>query len=107
MVHYEAKKDLYCDKGIGDSMTTHHSLIDESFCDVIYDQVVPSKVPDEGRDSEDGDDEFSEDEGLVDGKLKLSNIQLYFDDSLYIAPPIVVRLEEDLAAMEKETAFKK
>ena len=61
--HYETKKDVMCEKGMGDSMTTHHSLIDESFCDILYEKVASRKVPKDKLDSEDGDDEFSEEEG--------------------------------------------
>ena len=39
--------------------------------------------------------------------LKYTNLALYFDQSLFEAPPIIRKLEDELAQQEKETAFKK
>lgn len=40
-------------------------------------------------------------------QLKYTNLALYFDQSLFEAPPIIKKLEDELAQQEKETAFKK
>ena len=52
-------------------------------------------------DSEDGDDEDSDEFGS-ESNMKYVNLQVYFDEALFEAPPIIIKLEEELIALDKD-----
>ena len=67
------KSIISATKTTGDQVTTHCSLVDDSFCDHIYELTHVIKDSKDSA-SEDGDDELSDDPGPSDGKLRFANL---------------------------------
>ena len=103
-VHYETKTGNF-------NMITHCSRVDESFVDYLGEQEIEMNTQRyanvlknlaKGQKPEKEKKEIKPDE-----KVKYNNFVVYFDQSLFEAPPIVVKLEEELANNENEGAYKK
>ena len=72
--YFEVKKSIIsAAKTHGDQVTTHCSLVDDSFCDHIYELTHVIKESSRSA-SEDGDDELSDEPGPSDGKLRFANL---------------------------------
>ena len=59
---------------------------------------IPNKEEDSDEDPEKANETRVE-------KLHYSNFVIYFDQALYEAPPIIIKLEDDLAKNENEGAY--
>ena len=90
-------------------MITHASKVDESFIDYLGEQEAmmdTQRYASVLKKLAHGKPEKKKE--VVDKeKLKYNNFVLYFDQGLFEAPPIVLKLEEELANNENEGAYKK
>jgi hypothetical protein len=92
-------------------MITHCSKIDESFVDYLGEQdalLDTQRYANVLNNLVKGKKNQNNTTGISCKKSeKLNNFVVYFDQSLFEAPPIILKLEEELAQNESEGAYKK